>query len=524
MVLFLLGDFKVTFMDKRSNKDKKVCHAWFNTVFTKPTVVLTKFEIDKCQKDKKHKKFPKNFAIHFHFMTIKEDSEENEARMDVKHANFKVRTNTDRKRGAAKFSANDLKGLSDQLALLPLDEDEGDKDSQKDHPEGVLLGRKSICVQYAKFDDNLSDTSSDEEEIDFGDIAINDSSPRDLIQVKPTLVSIADEKVLNLSLLRSKCYDDSKDEIAEILLKSSSTDSMETTVSNGTKDDTVPAPESKHFEGDMNGEKEKELSKTTNTDQTAEYVSKVVESLIIKNGDSKEAAINEVVSLPSTETVKSEIDGKTKVPDLTPAVDANSISHSISETPTVNEIKHPEVEIVTVDTNTAPEKIEDKTIDKKGPSEDKAIDEKGPSEDKANDKKGPSEDKSIDEKGPSETPQLKHNIETSEDPPIKITAEREQRISEKEDKTDNVDNSSTMAINDQNATSYSSYKSFLSKGQDLLQLLTPKIKNTHDVSNDGKSTARIMLNLISPFRPILTYQKTSDNKASQDTTITFKRL
>ena len=62
------GDVKVEFFNG-SGKDK-MFNIWFNTFFIQgKKMIAHKLEIDKANKDKKHKVFPETFAVEFEFDT-----------------------------------------------------------------------------------------------------------------------------------------------------------------------------------------------------------------------------------------------------------------------------------------------------------------------------------------------------------------------------------------------------------------------------------------------------------------------
>eukprot|EP00053_Salpingoeca_punica_P019783 m.202594 g.202594 ORF g.202594 m.202594 type:complete len:380 (-) comp17722_c2_seq1:95-1234(-) len=65
-------DIKVEFIHRKSTGKEKMFHLWFNTFFIDEEEGGLRFralkpEIDKANKDKKHKIFPKNFAVEFLF-------------------------------------------------------------------------------------------------------------------------------------------------------------------------------------------------------------------------------------------------------------------------------------------------------------------------------------------------------------------------------------------------------------------------------------------------------------------------
>lgn len=65
------GDVKVEFFNG-SGKDK-MFNIWFNTFFIQGKKMLAhKLEIDKANKDKKHKVFPESFAVEFEFDTLED--------------------------------------------------------------------------------------------------------------------------------------------------------------------------------------------------------------------------------------------------------------------------------------------------------------------------------------------------------------------------------------------------------------------------------------------------------------------
>ncbi|KJE90052.1 pten protein [Capsaspora owczarzaki ATCC 30864] len=66
--ILLCGDVKIEFYHKTAFKKEKMCHFWFNTFFVQNhTLLLRKVDIDKANKDKKHKIFREDFAIELQF-------------------------------------------------------------------------------------------------------------------------------------------------------------------------------------------------------------------------------------------------------------------------------------------------------------------------------------------------------------------------------------------------------------------------------------------------------------------------
>ncbi len=64
----ICGDVKIEFFHKTKTGKEKMFHFWFNTFFVDGTVLrLPKSEIDKANKDKKHKLFPASFVLELAF-------------------------------------------------------------------------------------------------------------------------------------------------------------------------------------------------------------------------------------------------------------------------------------------------------------------------------------------------------------------------------------------------------------------------------------------------------------------------
>jgi len=62
------GDIKVEFMHKKGSGKEKMFHLWFNTFFIDNLIFTAQQpEIDKANKDKKNKIYPKGFAVEIHF-------------------------------------------------------------------------------------------------------------------------------------------------------------------------------------------------------------------------------------------------------------------------------------------------------------------------------------------------------------------------------------------------------------------------------------------------------------------------
>jgi phosphatidylinositol-3,4,5-trisphosphate 3-phosphatase/dual-specificity protein phosphatase PTEN len=65
------GDIKVELFHKQPLTKEKMCHFWFNTFFVEgSSLMLTKDQIDKAQKDKNHKSFDDQFAIELLFQEL----------------------------------------------------------------------------------------------------------------------------------------------------------------------------------------------------------------------------------------------------------------------------------------------------------------------------------------------------------------------------------------------------------------------------------------------------------------------
>lgn len=62
-------DIKIEFFHRKSTGKEKMFHLWFNTFFVDDTLTfrLAKPELDKANKDKKHKLFPESFAVELTF-------------------------------------------------------------------------------------------------------------------------------------------------------------------------------------------------------------------------------------------------------------------------------------------------------------------------------------------------------------------------------------------------------------------------------------------------------------------------
>jgi len=62
-------DVKIEFMHRKSTGKEKMLHLWFNTFFIDESMrlVIPKSELDKANKDKKHKLFPSDFAVEIVF-------------------------------------------------------------------------------------------------------------------------------------------------------------------------------------------------------------------------------------------------------------------------------------------------------------------------------------------------------------------------------------------------------------------------------------------------------------------------
>mmetsp|Transcript_3903 Transcript_3903/g.6115 ORF Transcript_3903/g.6115 Transcript_3903/m.6115 type:complete len:590 (-) Transcript_3903:137-1906(-) len=73
----VVDEFLITIYDKTAVGKKKICQFWLHSGFIRDNkVVLTKPEIDKVHKDKKHKKFPKDFTIEVLFEEVTFELEE----------------------------------------------------------------------------------------------------------------------------------------------------------------------------------------------------------------------------------------------------------------------------------------------------------------------------------------------------------------------------------------------------------------------------------------------------------------